>query len=221
MKRLAMSRFRPWYTVSLRSIYRISNGSVINSCNGPRKGIILPNPTSPCDAFHTFSEMRIEATRLQKAAASEQEDFDPTEHRTPPSEKIHRLADEIASLTLLEVTDLSSLIKKKLGLPNMPMGMPMMMPGMMPGMMPAGEAAPQAEEKEPEKTAFDVKLEKYDAAAKIKIIKEVRTFTALGLKEAKELVEKTPALLKKGVSKEEALQIVEKIKAAGGTAVME
>ncbi|KAK9121948.1 hypothetical protein Syun_019565 [Stephania yunnanensis] len=46
------------------------------------------------------------------------------------------------------------------------------------------------ESKAAEKTAFDLKLEKFDAAAKIKIIKEVRSFTNLGLKEAKELVEK-------------------------------
>ncbi|KAG6541208.1 hypothetical protein Mapa_017369 [Marchantia paleacea] len=153
---------------------------------------------------------------------SDDPDFDPSEARTPPSEKILRLVDEISSLTLLEVSDLTTLLKKKLGLPNMPMG-GMMMGGMMPGQMPGGGgvAAAAPEEKKPEKTVFDVKLEKFDAAAKIKIIKEVRTFTALGLKEAKELVEKIPAVLKKGVTKEEASQIIEKIKAVGGTAVME
>ncbi|KAK9125943.1 hypothetical protein Scep_014789 [Stephania cephalantha] len=53
---------------------------------------------------------------------------------------------------------------------------------------PCGKAL--HESKAAEKTAFDLKLEKFDAAAKIKIIKEVRSFTDLGLKEAKELVEK-------------------------------
>lgn len=72
-----------------------------------------------------------------------------------------------------------------------------------------------------EKTAFDVKLEKFDAAAKIKVIKEVRTFTDLGLKEAKEIVEKAPVVLKKGVTKEEAEQIVAKLKEAGATAILE
>nr|GMD69374.1 50S ribosomal protein L7/L12-like [Ipomoea batatas] len=51
----------------------------------------------------------------------------------------------------------------------------------------------------------------FDSVAKIKIIKEVRSFTDLGLKEAKELVEKAPAVLKKGVSKVEAEKIIEKI----------
>ena len=71
-------------------------------------------------------------------------------------------------------------------------------------------------EKAEEKTVFDVKLEKFDTTAKIKVIKEVRAFTSLGLKEAKELVEKVPV-----VTKEEADGIIEKIKAVGGVAVME
>ena len=85
----------------------------------------------------------------------------------------------------------------------------------------AGTGSSQAEEKKAEKTAFDVKLEKFDAAAKIKVIKEVRAFTNLGLKEAKELVEKVPVVLKQGITKEEASSIIDKIKAAGGVAVME
>ncbi|KAI3976731.1 hypothetical protein MKX01_008589 [Papaver californicum] len=48
-----------------------------------------------------------------------------------------------------------------------------------------------------EKVAFDLKLEKFDAAVKIKIIKEVRSFTDLGLKEATDLVEKAPVVLEK------------------------
>uniref|UniRef100_A0A6N2MCH9 Large ribosomal subunit protein bL12 C-terminal domain-containing protein n=1 Tax=Salix viminalis TaxID=40686 RepID=A0A6N2MCH9_SALVM len=68
-----------------------------------------------------------------------------------------------------------------------------------------------------EKTAFDIKLEKFDAAAKIKVIKEVRTFTDLGLKEAKDLVEKVPVVLKKGLTKEEAGPIIEKLQALGAT----
>ncbi|KAF8769639.1 hypothetical protein HU200_006238 [Digitaria exilis] len=85
----------------------------------------------------------------------------------------------------------------------------------------SGAGAAKAEEKKAEKTVFDVKLEKFDAAAKIKIIKEIRTFTDLGLKEAKELVEKAPVILKQSLTKEEAEAIIGKIKAAGGVAVME
>ncbi|XLR57407.1 hypothetical protein S83_008079, partial [Arachis hypogaea] len=68
-----------------------------------------------------------------------------------------------------------------------------------------------------EKTVFDIKLEKYDATSKIKIIKEVRAFTDLGLKEAKDLVEKVPCVLKKGFTKDEADPILQKLKDLGAT----
>lgn len=173
------------------------------------------------DARGSLVGLHCESSRFIGSAAASEPDYDPTEARTPPSEKIQRIADEISTLSLLEVVDLSTLLKKKLGLPA---GMGMMPMGMMPpGMGMPGGAAPNAaaEEKKPEKTSFDVKLEKFDAASKIKIIKEVRTFTALGLKEAKELVEKAPTVLKSGVSKEEAEQIIEKLKTVGATVVME
>ncbi|KAM2927837.1 hypothetical protein COP2_035149 [Malus domestica] len=72
-----------------------------------------------------------------------------------------------------------------------------------------------------EKIAFDIKIEKFDETAKIKIIKEVRTFTDLELKEAKELVEKVNVVVKKGLTKEEAGPIVDKLKELGATVVLE
>jgi ribosomal protein L7/L12 len=61
------------------------------------------------------------------------------------------------------------------------------------------------------KTIFDVKLMGFDAAAKIKVIKEVRAMAGLGLKEAKELVESAPAILQKGVKLEQAEEIKAKL----------
>ena len=78
-----------------------------------------------------------------------------------------------------------------------------------------------AEEAAAVKTAFDVKIEKYDAAAKIKIIKEVRAMTDLGLKEAKELVEKAPVVVRAGLPKEEAEALAAKLKAAGAAVALE
>lgn len=66
---------------------------------------------------------------------------------------------------------------------------------------PAEEAAPEPVK---EKTEFDLKLTALNASAKIKVIKEVRAITGLGLKEAKELVEKAPCVVKDKLSKEEA-----------------
>jgi len=179
-----------------------------------------PTPSFSQYEFSVIANAK-RSSRFLSSSAAREPDYDPTEARTPPSEKIQRLAEEISTLTLLEVSDLTTLLKKKLGLPT---GMGMMPMGMMPGMGMVGGGAGGAaveEEKKVEKTSFDVKLEKFDAASKIKIIKEVRTFTALGLKEAKELVEKAPIVLKSGVSKEEAEQIIEKLKTVGATVVME
>lgn len=102
--------------------------------------------------------------------------------------------------------------------------MAVMMPGMgfsLRGGGKGGAAAASKVEEKAEKTAFDLKLEGFEAASKIKVIKEVRAFTDLGLKEAKDLVEKAPTLLKKGVTKEEAAKIVEKMKEVGAKVTME
>lgn len=131
--------------------------------------------------------------------------------------KLERIADELLSLTKLERHDFSILFKLKLGMNRYASPVAgMAMPG-----APAGTGPAAVEKKVAEKTSFDVKLEKYDATAKIKIIKEVRSFTDLGLKEAKDLVEKAPAILKKGLTKEEATRMIEKLKELGATAVME
>ncbi|HJH55479.1 MAG TPA: 50S ribosomal protein L7/L12 [Brachyspira hyodysenteriae] len=78
---------------------------------------------------------------------------------------------------------------------------------------PAGGAAAPAEE---EKNEFDIILTGFDAAQKITLIKEVRAVSGLGLKEAKDAVEKGGETIKSGVSKEEAAAIKKQLEAAGG-----
>ncbi|KAJ4884296.1 hypothetical protein Rs2_34389 [Raphanus sativus] len=151
--------------------------------------------------------------------------FDPTEHRSPPTDRVFRLVDEISSLTLSEISELGAIIMKKRGITETPT-VAVMKPGaggggaggIAQGQTGGGGAS---EEAKVEKTVFEVKLEGFEASGKIKIIKEVRSFTDLGLKEAKELVEKTPSVLKAGVSKEEGEKIVEKLKALGAKVVLE
>lgn len=119
-------------------------------------------------------------------------------------------------LNLLEFSDFTKLLGKKLGMPEdmMSGGGMMMAPGMMAA--PAGgapaaggaEVAPAAAE---EKTSFTLKLDGFDAASKIKVIKEVRAITELGLKEAKELVEGAPCVVKPGITKEEAEELKKKL----------
>ncbi|CAI8590317.1 unnamed protein product [Vicia faba] len=141
---------------------------------------------------------------------------------TEPSrpQKINRIADELFSLNRFERHDFTVLWRLKMGLDRY--GSAPVAGGLGPlGSAASGPAAADATAAPAEKTAFDIKLEKYDAAAKIKIIKEVRSFTDLGLKEAKELVEKFPCVLKKGVTKDEANPIIEKLKELGATVVLE
>jgi len=148
---------------------------------------------------------------------------------SPNPEKVSAIVDELAGLTLLEAMDLVEVMREKKGINELPIMM-LMVPGMgmrgMPRGVGGGKGGGGGEKggevkKVEEKTAFDVKLDGFDAASKIKVIKEVRTFTSLGLKEAKDLVEKSPTLLKKGVTKEEAEGIIAKLKEVGAKASME
>ena len=117
---------------------------------------------------------------------------------------LKKLAEEIVGLTLLEAQELKTILKDEYGI-EPAAGGAVMMAG-----PAAGDAAGEAAE---EKTEFDVVL-KNAGASKINVIKEVRTITGLGLKEAKDLVE-AGGKIKEGVSKDEAEEIKGKLEAAG------
>ncbi|GMV36432.1 MAG: 50S ribosomal protein L7/L12 [Fimbriimonadales bacterium] len=116
---------------------------------------------------------------------------------------VEQVVEMISGMTALELSELKTALEDKFGVTAAaPMvGMPMM--GAMPG------AAAGAAEPEEEKTTFDVILTEV-GAQKLQVIKVVREFTSLGLKEAKDLVDSAPKPIKEGAQKEEA----DKIKAA-------
>ena len=120
------------------------------------------------------------------------------------SEKVEKLVEEISALTLVEAADLKKALEDKFGVTA---AAPMMMAGAMPA---AAEAAAPVEEK----TEFDVELTEI-GANKINVIKAVRELTGLGLKEAKDLVEGAPKLVKEGVQKDEANDVKKKLEDAG------
>jgi large subunit ribosomal protein L7/L12 len=126
-----------------------------------------------------------------------------------------KLVEDLSALTVLEAAQLTKLLEEKWGVSA---AAPMAMAApMLAGAPAAGAAAPAAVEQ----TEFDVILKGFDDAKKIGVIKVVRELTnnALGLKEAKELVEaskSTAQPFKKGVSKEEAEQARAKLAEAGG-----
>lgn len=130
--------------------------------------------------------------------------------------KVQALLNEVLSLNMLEVKELTDGLKDRLGIDDTAV-MPMMNPAMFAGAAPAAESA----EEKVEKTAFDLKLNKFDPAKKIAVIKEVRAITGLGLKEAKQLVEDAPKVFKSDVSKEEAEGIRDKLKEIGGEVLLE
>ena len=115
-----------------------------------------------------------------------------------------QILDGIASMTVLEVSELVKAMEEKFGVTA---AAPM---AMMAGPV-AAAAGPAAEEK----TEFTVVLKSYDDTKKIPVIKEVRAITGLGLKEAKDLVEAGGKTLKENISKEEAAKIKTQLEAAG------
>ena len=119
---------------------------------------------------------------------------------------LNKIVDDLSSLTVLEAAELSKMLEEKWGVSA---AAPVAVAAA--GAAPSGDAS-AAEEKD----EFTIVL----AAAgdkKINVIKEVRTITGLGLKEAKDLVEGAPKELKTGVSKDEANGFKEKLEAAGAT----
>jgi len=126
------------------------------------------------------------------------------------NEKQKKIADEIDSLSVIELVGLVKHLEEKYGV-SAQAAVAVAMPGG--GAAGAAGGAAAAEEK----TAFDVILT--DAGAqKIQVIKEIRTITNLGLKEAKDLVEGAPKPVKQGVPKDEAEKIKKALETAGAKA---
>ncbi|KAJ3552609.1 hypothetical protein NM688_g4065 [Phlebia brevispora] len=132
--------------------------------------------------------------------------------------KITKIVDDISGLTLLQAADLVTLLKSRLNIQEIA--------------MPAAAAAPAAAapaateeaaaEKPKEKTVFNVKLESFDAAAKPKIIREVKAMIPnLTLIDAKKFVESLPKTLKENLSKEDAEKLKKTFTDLGGIIVLE
>ncbi len=119
---------------------------------------------------------------------------------------LNSLVDQLSTLTVLEAAELSKLLEEKWGVSA---AAAVAAPA-------AGGAGAAAAAPVEEQTEFDVILTG-DGGKKINVIKEVRTITALGLTEAKALVEGAPRAVKEGVSKDEAAKLKAQLEAAGAT----
>ena len=116
---------------------------------------------------------------------------------------LNKIVEDLSSLTVLEAAELSKMLEDKWGVS-----------AAAPVAVAAAPAAGGGEAAAEEKTEFDLELTE-SGSNKIAVIKEVRTITGLGLKEAKDLVEGAPKPLKQGVKKEEAEEMKKALEAAG------
>ena len=115
---------------------------------------------------------------------------------------LNKIVESLSSLSVIEAAELSKLLEEKWGVS---------------AAAPVAAAAPAVDDGEAateEKTDFDLVLTE-TGSNKIAVIKEVRTITALGLKEAKDLVEGAPKTVKQGVAKAEAEEMKKALEAAG------
>ena len=125
------------------------------------------------------------------------------------SSKTDEILESLKALSLLEASELVKQIEEAFGVSAAASaGVVVAAPGAAAAGAP-GEAAEEQSE-------FEVVLESFDAAAKIKVLKEVRNATGLGLGDAKAMVEAAPKTIKEGVPKEEAEALKKAIEAVGG-----
>lgn len=115
---------------------------------------------------------------------------------------IKKLAEELVNLTVKEVNELATILKDEYGIEPAAAAVAVAAPAA------GGEAAAA------EKTSFDVIL-KSAGAAKLQVVKVVKELTGLGLKEAKDLVDGAPKVVKEGVSKEDAESLKAQLEEAG------
>ncbi len=118
--------------------------------------------------------------------------------------KFQSLVSEIEKMSVLDLAELVKILEEKFGVSAAAPAM----------MMAPGGAAAGAEEAVVEKTEFDIEITE-SGASKINVIKVVREITEMGLKEAKDLVDAAPKVVKEGVKKEEAEAIKKKLEDAG------
>lgn len=118
-------------------------------------------------------------------------------------EKFKKLVEEIEKMSVMDLAELVKILEDKFGVSPM-------------AAVVSAPAAGGAEAPKEEKTSFNIEL-KSGGAQKIQVIKALREITGLGLKEAKDMVEAVPKIVKENVKKEEAEEMKKKLEEAGAT----
>ena len=149
------------------------------------------------------------ASRAKKEVKEEEVKEAPTAKKEANALTKEEIIAAIKIMTVLDLADLVKTLENEFGVSAAPVAVAAAAPAAAPG----GQAAAPAAE---EKTEFTVTLKSF-GEKKIEVIKAVREVTTLGLKQAKDLVEAAPQVVKEGVPKEEAQTIKQKLEAAGAT----
>lgn len=225
-----MDRLRMLSTISSKT--KVASGFLGGRLYMGRAGISGKNPFALGGSTRGYGGSTYHFSAAEKeesAIVSEKEDVDEATtsvdsgdsasvaNKEEASEAVKELCEQILNLDVVEMNQLLFRLQSRLGISDAMLagvgsgggG------GVGEGAAAGGEAAPEEESKA--KDAFDVKLTAFDAKSKIKIIKEVRAASGLGLKEAKDLVEKAPAVIKEGLTKEEADTLAKVLTDLGGT----
>jgi large subunit ribosomal protein L7/L12 len=148
-------------------------------------------------------------TRAKREVKDEEVKETPTAEKEVKSLTKEEIIAAIKGMTVLDLADLVKTLEKEFGVSAAPVAVAAAAPAAAPG----GQAAAPAAE---EKTEFTVTLKSF-GEKKIEVIKAVREVTTLGLKQAKDLVEGAPQVVKEAVPKEEADTMKQKLEAAGAT----
>ncbi|GAV50944.1 hypothetical protein ZYGR_0AD01270 [Zygosaccharomyces rouxii] len=174
-----------------------------------------PIVASRCGRLTTTPFLQQLNCRYQSTEASESKPSEPVDP------KISNIVNEISKLTLLETSVLINELKTQLNIPDiaLPAAGAVAAPA---GAAASGAAEEEAQEEKPEeKTIFALKLESFDAKAKPKIIKEIKTMLGLSLVEAKKFAEAAPKVLKDNVAKDDAEKIKSSLEALGAKVSLE
>lgn len=158
--------------------------------------------------FHKCTILRTEAAVAAAAPVEPLTVPVPENEEKAVSPKIDKIANEITALNLIEVAELSNLLKKRLNLPDAPV-------------MPVGgfvAAKKEDQDEAPkEKTAFIIKLVKFDDKQKVPLIKEIKSILPdMNLVQAKKFVESAPVVITSDVPKDKADEIKANLEKVGG-----
>lgn len=178
-----------------------------------RRGYFFCSNTSPVCRAATDTAAAAAAATATTTVKADADDATST--------RVDVVIDKILDLDVVELSIVTALINERMGVFLTAADRDALVKGH--GMSGGGSATTNkkgdvsTKAEEDEKTTFDLKLEAYDAKAKIKVIKEIRTISNLGLKEAKELVESAPKIVQKDLKKEDAEQMKKKLEEVGAT----